>query len=261
MPVEAGLARASFEYLLLLIKVSCALVMVPVPFAATGPGLARLALASVVSVILWPRQHALAVPDMPLIDLVLNTGYQLPLAWGVGVAASLLGEAFAMGAQLIATQAGFGYASTIDPQTQADGGLLPTLARLLAGMLGLALGLDHLLLQAIAAIIGLQGTPGPETRAIWAGLLPLVSHGTEMAGRFALPVVAMLLLVDLTLAWLSRINEQIGMLSLSMPLKLALGLFLLILSIAGIWPLSVALVSGTRAFLHQFTQLVTSRHV
>ena len=64
-------------------------------------------------------------------------------AFGIvaGVLVGLTPEAIVMGAQMLGLQAGYGYASTIDPNTQADSGILLVLAQLLAGLLFFALGL------------------------------------------------------------------------------------------------------------------------
>ena len=64
-------------------------------------------------------------------------------AFGIvaGVLVGLAAEAIVMGAQILGLQAGYGYASTIDPNTQADSGILLVLAQLLAGLLFFALGL------------------------------------------------------------------------------------------------------------------------
>ena len=50
----------------------------------------------------------------------------------IGVSVAIVLEAFALAAQVLGLQAGYAYASTIDPNTQADSGILLVLAQLLA---------------------------------------------------------------------------------------------------------------------------------
>ena len=67
-----------------------------------------------------------------------------------GVLLGLIAEAIVMGAQILGLQAGYGYASTIDPNTQADSGILLVMAQFFAGMLFFALGLDRQLVMIFA---------------------------------------------------------------------------------------------------------------
>src|SRR6202020_822903 len=68
----------------------------------------------------------------------------------IGVAVSIVIESFVVAAQILGLQAGYAYASTIDPNTQADSGILLVFAQLAAGMLFFALGLDREVLRLFA---------------------------------------------------------------------------------------------------------------
>ena len=67
-----------------------------------------------------------------------------------GLAVSFLIEAVTMAAQAVSTQAGFAFASTVDPNTEADSTVLILIAQLTAAMLFFALGLDRQLLSILA---------------------------------------------------------------------------------------------------------------
>ena len=56
-----------------------------------------------------------------------------------------------LAAQMLGLQAGYAYASTIDPNTEADSGVLLVFAQLMAGLLFFALGLDREILRLFAA--------------------------------------------------------------------------------------------------------------
>ena len=51
---------------------------------------------------------------------------------------------------MLGLQAGYAYASTIDPNTEADSGILLVFAQLMAGLLFFALGLDREVLRLFA---------------------------------------------------------------------------------------------------------------
>ena len=112
----------------------------------------------------------------------------------IGVPVAFVLEAFGLAAQVLGLQAGYAYASTIDPNTQADSGILLVLAQLMAGMLFFALGLDRQVLRLFAD--SLEQIPagaylfGPRLRRE-----PLIHLGAGLFSvgvRLALPVVALL---------------------------------------------------------------------
>jgi flagellar biosynthetic protein FliR len=130
-----------------------------------------------------------------------------------------------MGTQILGFQAGYGYASTIDPNTQSDSGILLVLAQLFAGLLFFAFGWDRQLILIFAN--SLQAHPP----GAWTPSAPMaeaiIRAGSSMFStglRLAIPVAGLLLLVDLTLALVGRINAQVQMISIAFPLKMALAL-------------------------------------
>jgi flagellar biosynthetic protein FliR len=148
------------------------------------------------------------------------------LAIGVSVAIAL--EAFTLAAQVLGLQAGYAYASTIDPNTEADSGILLVFAQLMSGMLFFAMGLDREILRLFAQ--SLEKVPAGEYVFGRATAEPLIRLGATLFSvgvRLALPVVALLVMVDVALALLGRINAQLQLLSLAFPAKMLITLILL----------------------------------
>jgi flagellar biosynthetic protein FliR len=130
-------------------------------------------------------------------------------------------EAFALAAQILGLQAGYAYASTIDPNTEADSGILLVLAQLVAGMLFFALGLDRELLRLFAQ--SLDKVPVGAYVFGRSTAEPLIRLGASLFAvgvRLALPVVALLVMVDVALALLGRVNQQLQLLHLAFPAKM-----------------------------------------
>ena len=145
-----------------------------------------------------------------------------------GVLVGFVAEAFVLGAQVLSLQAGYGYASTIDPATQADSGVLLVFAQLLAGLLFFTVGLDRVVISAFAA--SLDAHP-PGTMLIGTSLAAKVlaagSSVFSLAIRLAMPVIGLLLMVDLGLGLLGRISSHIQVISLAFPAKMLMSLFVL----------------------------------
>jgi len=129
---------------------------------------------------------------------------------------------------VLGLQAGYSYASTIDPTSEADSGILIVLAQLIAGMLFFAMGFDRQILRLFAQSLT-SIPPGTYVfgRATAEQLIRLTSILFSVGVRLALPVVALLMMIDVALALLGRLNAQLQLLSLAFPVKMLVGLVML----------------------------------
>lgn len=221
-------AGTLYAFLIVLARVGGALVFIPLPGirGAAGPARAGLTLAFTLALAArWPTVDPSAVTAGTLL-VWMAAEAALGIAIGISVAIAL--ECFAMAAQAVGTQAGYAYASTIDPNSEADSGVLLVFAQLMAGLLFFALGLDRDLFRLFArtldAIPPGSYAPGRAAAETAIGLgVSLFAFGL----RLALPVIALLLLVDVALALLGRLNQQLQLLSLAFPLKMLVALVVL----------------------------------
>ena len=117
----------------------------------TRPQPARVALALGFTLALFPRWPAIdAAAGDAGTPARLGRWRRRRSGIAIGVAVAFVLEAFALAAQILGLQAGYAYASTIDPNTQADSGVLLVFAQLMAGLLFFALGLDREVLRLFA---------------------------------------------------------------------------------------------------------------
>jgi flagellar biosynthetic protein FliR len=229
MPAELTISTGTlYGFLCVLARVGGALTFVPLPGvrAAIEPARACLALGFTVALApRWPSVDAQNAPATWLAGLVLS---EAAAGIAIGVAIAVVIEAFALAAQVLGTQAGYAYASTIDPTSEADSGVLLVFAQLMAGLLFFALGLDRetlrLFAQSLDRIPPGAYAPGPVSAE---ALVRLGASLFTVGLRLALPVVALLLLVDVALGLLGRLNQQLQLLSLTFPLKMLIALAVL----------------------------------
>jgi flagellar biosynthetic protein FliR len=229
MPDNATLsAGVLYGFLLVLARVGGSLIFVPLPGVRSAPEAARVALALGFTLALyaqWPVVRTDSVTVAVLAGWAL-TEAAVGLAIGISVAIAL--EAFTLAAQVLGLQAGYAYASTIDPNTEADSGILLVFAQLMSGMLFFALGLDREILRLFAQ--SLEKVPAGAYVFGRATAEPLIRLGATLFSvgvRLALPVVALLVMVDVALALLGRINAQLQLLTLAFPAKMLTALILL----------------------------------
>lgn len=217
-------------FLLVLIRISSIFVFFPIPMMKQAPELPKIVFALTLSVALFPFWPT---------HLDANPGLGTFLLWalreaGIGLAMGLivgfLAEGLTLAAQIISMQAGYSYATSIDPNSNADSGVLAILSQLMAGLLFFAFGFDRQIILALTA--SLESFP-PGTMTLVPPIsspeivLKLSSGIFSTALRISLPVAALLLIVDLTLALLSRINQQLQLLTVAFPVKMILTLVLL----------------------------------
>lgn len=229
MPASVNLSAGTlYGFMLVLARVGGALVFVPLPGVKSAPEPARVALALGFSMALFPLWPVVDASAVSVATLAGWAAAEAAIGIAIGVSLAIVLEAFAMAAQLAGLQAGYSYASTIDPNTEADSGVLLVFSQLMAGMLFFALGLDREVLRLFA--LTLQKIPPGAYIFSPSSALVMIRLGTDVftfGVRLALPVVALLVMVDVSLALLGRLNQQLQLLSLAFPAKMLTALAVL----------------------------------
>jgi flagellar biosynthesis protein FliR len=209
-----------YAFLLVLARIAGVFAFIPLPGIKAGPDAARVVLSASLTLALLPRWPIVA-GEPGFAQLTAWMVSEAALGVTAGLCVALLLEAMVFGAQIMGLQAGYAYASTIDPTSQADSGILLVVAQLVAGLLFFALGLDREVIRALALSLETH-PPGTFTLGPHA-LREVVGFGSAMLAtgvRLALPVVALLIIVDLCLALLGRINAQLQLVTLAFPVKM-----------------------------------------
>jgi flagellar biosynthesis protein FliR len=229
MPVNLTLSLGTLlGFLLVLTRVAGAFVFVPLPGLNSVVAPARVALMLGFTLALAPRWPVMAGGIPPLGVVAGWVGAEAAAGIAVGASVAIVMEAFTLAAQVFGLPAGYGYASTVDPTTLADAGILVVLAQLVAGMLFFALGLDREVLRLFAE--SLERAPAGTyllNANSAAAMIHLGSNLFSVGVRLALPVVALLAMVDVALALMGRLNAQLQLLSLAFPAKMLVALLVL----------------------------------
>lgn len=228
MPAELTLGLPTlYGFLLVLTRVSGVFAFVPLPGFQSGPPMARIVLSVLITLSLfsrWPHLDAAHTSAGSLLMLALP---ELAVGIVIGLGVAFILEAFLLGAQILSLNAGYSFASTVDPTTQAESGVLVVFAQLAGGLIFCALGLDREVIRTLAFSL--------EAHPAGAGLAPpaaeaLIRLGGDMlalAVRLAVPAVALLVLADVALGLLGRLNAQLQLLTMAFPIKMMASLVLL----------------------------------
>jgi len=236
MPSEAVLPLTTiFAFLVVLARVAGAFVFVPLPGFSASPEPVRAVLVLSLTMALYPLWPV--VPGIPGVGLF--TGWILSeaaLGITIGLVVCFLSEALAVFGQLVGLQAGYSFASTIDPTTNADSSVFIVLAQAIASLLFFALGLHREVVRVFANSLATQPPGSFAINSVTAtAVIRLGSTIFSTGLRLALPVLALLIMVDIALALLGRINAQLQLLTLAFPAKM-LGALALLAAMATLFP-------------------------
>jgi flagellar biosynthetic protein FliR len=150
------------------------------------------------------------------------------LGIGIGLAVAFVTESFNVGAQAMSLQAGYSFASTFDPNTQADSGVLVVLIQTGTGLLFFATGLDREVIRVFAR--SMETYPAGTFELSRGAAMQVVSVGSTMFStglRLALPIIAIMVMIDIALALLGRINAQLQLTQIAFPVKMLICLTML----------------------------------
>jgi flagellar biosynthetic protein FliR len=210
-----------FGFLLVLARISGVFVFLPLPGLQAGPSAAKITLAMVLTFGMYSRWPVLdPVPG----SMLQVSGWMIAeaaIGLATGLAVAFIIEAVTFAAQAISTQAGFAYASTIDPNTEADSTVLLLLAQLTAGMLFFAMGFDRLVLTILSHSLETH-PPGAfvASRASVEAFVMLGSNIFTTGLHLALPLMTLLFLIDLSIGLLGHLNSQLQLIALAFPAKM-----------------------------------------
>jgi flagellar biosynthetic protein FliR len=209
-----------YSFLLVLARIGGSIIFVPLPGIRNTPEPVRIVLILAVTFTLYPVWPVVpsSVSSMQYAGWVaVEAGFGLC----IGLLIGFLADAALLFGQMCGLQAGFSFASTVDPDSQADAPVLSAIAQSISALLFVTLGFHRYVIRLFAESLQTQPPGQLLLDARWGAVI-IHAAGTLFALglRLALPIVGLMLMVDLTLALLGRINVHLQLLHMAMPLKI-----------------------------------------
>jgi flagellar biosynthetic protein FliR len=217
----------------------------------------KIGLALMMALVLFPvvggLQNELPTQVAPFIFLALKEAL---VGLSLGFIASLLFSAIHIAGQLIDMQTGFAFAGIIDPNTGNHTSIAGEFHNVLSWLLFLGINGHHMLLNGVADSFRALPLGNLAMNAgLLDSLLGLTSRMFLIALQIGAPIVGAVLLSDLGLALLSRTIPQMNVFVLGFPIKMALGLIVLLLALPYIGVIERNLVTLIREAITHFTLL------
>ena len=211
-----------------------------------------------------------------IFPMVAAKGYHLPGDMGgyfllviqevmiglfIGFLVSVIFAAFQLSGQYLAVQVGFGVNEVLDPIGQVSVPLEGQFKNLIGILVLLAMNGHHLLIQGVYRSYEMAPIMSVH-KAFLGGLLKYLLHTFSgmfvVALKIALPVVAIVFLVEISLGVLARVAPQMNIMMLGFPFKVAISFVVMIV----VTPLIVRImwVSLERVFALIFKMLAHWPH-
>jgi len=221
--------------LLVLLRVSMLVILMPVLGHRLVPSSVKIGLIGVVSILLYPVvQDSLPhIPSSPVLLMVL-AGQEILLAGLLAMLAQLVFSAAQFAGQVMSYQMGLAIANVMDPASSAQIAVVGQFAAILAMLVWLAVGAHNIFLMALVDSFHLL--PIGQTWQIngWYALSDAAANMFILALRLVAPMMLLLFFLYVALGLLARAVPQIQVFFVSFPLTVALGFLVFALSVPAI---------------------------
>ena len=245
-------------FLLVFVRVAAFFVTMPIFSYRTIPAMHRIGISAILA---WIMYYTVQSPgyeiNMLYFLLILK---ECLVGLTIGLLAYMLLSAVQMAGGLIDFQMGFSMASVIDPQTGVHTPLTGQYLYTFALLFLLSINGHHLLLDGIYYSYQFIPLSSPFIAFGSEGLLTFIVESFSMAFmiafQMAIPIVGSLFLVDVALGIVARTVPQMNIFVVGFPVKIIVGLILLIVMMSGILYLVRGLLETILDGLRIFMQLL-----
>lgn len=212
---------------LVLMRTSGLVVSAPILGHRRVPAPLKAGLIAVLALALAPQASA-APGAMPIL---VAAPFELLIGLALGFIISLGFEAVELGGRLLSLQMGLSLGAVFSPTTSEGATVLDPFFSIFAGLLFLALNLHLAVVRALAASFTTLPIGGGWPTNLFLLVARMTTLALELGIRIAMPLALVLLLTELAVALLARAIPQINVFILGLPLKMAVGLAVLVVAL------------------------------
>jgi flagellar biosynthetic protein FliR len=226
-----GLTYAQFEtFLLVLVRVSVILVMIPIFQSAQINVMTRFGLGLAISFIVF---HV--VPTIPMLDLGGLTAAvfsQAFVGFVFGFVAFLVFVGIQFAGEVMDLQVGFSIVNVINPLTSQNVSILGELQLALGSLIYLTADAHHFLFAGLGGSFTLVPLPFAQiSPTLETDLVTFFTQSFYMVFQIAAPVGIALFLTNIGLALMVRVAPQLNIFAVGFPLQIMIGLVMIVISL------------------------------
>lgn len=255
-----GLTEAQFvAFMLSFLRIMALVSVAPVLGSRAIPAQVKVFFSLFLTIILLPLLKAQpALASLSLTGLLPLAIKEVLMGLFFGFSAKFLFESFQFAGRMISTQMGLGMANIIDPENGAPSTPIGNIYSMVAIVLFLTLNGHHFVIAALYK--SFEIAPVASMR-----MIPTAAHGTMLTMfndlfvigiKLAAPSMATLFLIEVCMAIMARIVPQMNIFFIGLPIRLSVGMFIVIASLPLVYVFYTTLLSQWKrdlaSILNQF---------
>jgi flagellar biosynthesis protein FliR len=239
IPTIGDWTVGQFElWLLVLIRVSVLIFMLPILMTGEIPGMLKAGIAFFISILLFPALpvQTLVIPDS-LFGFTLLAMRELYVGAVMGFAGTFVFTGIRIAGNWIDQETGFSMIQMYNPLVEDEDSALGHLIFIIFTLMLLSTGAYRFYLQVIGESFQSIPLGGAHTHfnEVLKVYIEMSAQAFSFGIRAASPIVVTLFMSSIALAVVSRMMPQMNVWMLGMPLKIALGLMTTIFALPLMW--------------------------
>lgn len=236
-----GIDQREVEILILVFaRISMVIAVIPIFGSTNVPIMVKAGLSAFLSVIVYSFSEPSGIPEVlsiaNLLSLILREGL---IGLLFGFITGMLFYAIQFAGHFISFQMGFAMVQIIDPQSQERVPIIGQFYFIMAILLFLLINGHHLILNALVESFRIVpiGT-GILSGELTALLIKLTGNVFVLALKISSPILVTLFLTDVMMGIIARTVPQMNIFFVSLPLKIGMGM-ILVVSTLSLFPLLI----------------------
>lgn len=214
-------------FILVLIRVSAIILMIPVFGDTVVPAMVKWGLSLLMALIIFPLVRSGIGPlgDLGFFPLALRIAGELLIGISIGFTTRFIFYGIQMGGELLGFQMGFSFASVIDPTSNVQVSVVGELMYMMSLLLFLAVDAHHIIISAITESYQVISPLNVHySGELTQTMIRLSQEVFLIAVKISAPIMAVLLFISVALGVVARTVPQIQIFIVSFPLQISVGL-------------------------------------
>lgn len=234
MSVPAGLLLNGFDvFLLVFVRMTGLFVIAPIFGRRNVPAYFKIGFSFFIALILVNTTAVQSIQyDDSILAYTLLIVKEFMVGLTMGFTAYIVISAVYVAGEIIDMQVGFSIANVMDPISNVQIPMTSNVYFIISMLLFLSMDGHHMLIKALFDSFATL-PPGMASfdASLADGLIGVFSTVFATGFKIAAPIVAAVLITDIALGTISRMVPQLNIFVIGMPLKILLGLFVILVTI------------------------------
>ncbi len=245
-----------YKFFLLLIRASFIVFFAPVIGSRLIPSVAKIALSVFLAFLAFSSVGAVHIPQSYM-EMFLTVFKEMLIGLSVGFASRLVFDGIQFGGQYVGYMMGFAVVNVIDPQSEAHLPIISQFENIIAILIFLAIGGHLWFFSAFSDSLAILPLGFQLGSLSWIPfIIKLFGNIFVIAIKVNAPVFLVLFLIQLVMAVIARVVPQMNIFMVGFPIQIAVGFFLLFVSVKAMGYLFSDLFFSMREHIYTIMKLM-----